>query len=111
LRKQREMFLATITTLAQAVEARDEYTGNHTNRVTEYSFLLAQKMDLSQEQLTWIRIGTPLHDIGKIGIDDAILKKPGKLTPEEFEIMKTHTIKGAKMLDHVADLAPAIPIV
>ncbi len=111
LRKQREMFYATITMLAQAVELRDEYTGNHTHRVTEYSFLLAQRMDLTQEQLNWIRIGTPLHDIGKIGIDDSILRKTDKLTPEEFEVMKTHTTKGAKMLEQVVDLAPVIPIV
>ncbi len=111
LRKQRELFYATIAMLADAVELRDAYTGNHTQRVTNYSFLLAQQMDLTQEQLNWIRIGTPLHDIGKIGIDDAILRKPDKLTPVEFEIMKTHTTLGAKMIEQVADLAPAMPIV
>ncbi len=111
LRKQRELFYATIAMLAEAVELRDEYTGNHTQRVTNYSFLLAQKMDLTQEQLNWIRIGTPLHDIGKIAIEDAILRKTDKLTPAEFEIMKTHTTIGAKMLEQVADLAPVIPIV
>ena len=58
-----------------------------------------------------IRIGTPLHDIGKIGIDDAILRKPDKLTPEEFEIMKLHTVKGAKIVNTVPDLRPIIPIV
>ena len=57
-----------------------------------------------------IRIGTPLHDIGKIGIDDAILRKPGRLTTEEFEIMKTHTVKGAAILATVSDLEPVIPI-
>ena len=110
LRKQRELFYATITMLAQAVEMRDEYTGNHTQRVTEYSFMLAQRMDLPADQLNWIRLGTPLHDIGKIGIDDKILKKEGKLTNEEFEIMKTHTTIGAKLLEQVPDLAPVIPI-
>src|SRR5262249_28601810 len=109
--KQRELFYATITALAQAVEMRDTYTGGHTARVTEYSFLLGQQLELSPEDLHLIRIGTPLHDIGKIGIDDAILRKPGKLTPEEFEIMKTHTTKGAKMLEQVPDLANIIPIV
>jgi HD-GYP domain-containing protein (c-di-GMP phosphodiesterase class II)/pSer/pThr/pTyr-binding forkhead associated (FHA) protein len=111
LRKQRELFYATIAMLAEAVELRDEYTGNHTQRVTNYSFLLAQRMDLTQEQLNWIRIGTPLHDIGKIGIEDAILRKTDKLTAAEFEIMKTHTTIGAKMLEQVADLAPVMPIV
>ena len=92
--------------LAQSVELRDSYTGNHTARVTEYSYLLAQQMDLSQEELHWIRLGTPLHDIGKIGIDDAILRKPGKLTPAEFEIMKSHTTKGARILEQVPDMQP-----
>ena len=109
LRKQRDLFLNTITILAQAVELRDEYTGGHTIRVTNYAYLLAQQLELRPEDLRLIRIGTPLHDIGKIGIDDAILRKPGKLTPEEFEIMKTHTVKGAAILATVPDLAPVIP--
>ncbi len=111
LLKQRDLFYATITVLAQSVELRDTYTGGHTSRVTEYAFLLGQQLDLSPDDLHLIRIGTPLHDIGKIGIDDSILRKPGKLTPAEFEIMKTHTTKGAKILEQVADLAPVIPIV
>lgn len=93
LRKQRDLFLNTITILAQAVEMRDEYTGGHTARVTNYSMLLAEQMRLPSKELELIRIGTPLHDIGKIGIDDNILRKPGKLTEAEFEIMKTHTVK------------------
>jgi HD-GYP domain-containing protein (c-di-GMP phosphodiesterase class II) len=58
-----------------------------------------------------IRIGTPLHDIGKIGIDDAILRKPDRLTPEEFAVMKTHTVKGAEIVATIPDLHPIIPIV
>jgi len=111
LRKQRDLFLNTITILAQAVELRDTYTGGHTARVTAYSLLLAQKLELSSKDQNLVRIGTPLHDIGKIGIDDAILRKPGKLTPEEFEVMKSHTVKGATILATIPDLAPVIPIV
>jgi HD-GYP domain-containing protein (c-di-GMP phosphodiesterase class II) len=111
LRRQRELFLSTITILAQAVELRDTYTGGHTNRVTAYSLLLGQELDLSAEDLNLIKTGTPLHDVGKIGIDDSILRKPGKLTPDEFEIMKTHTTKGAKILEQLPDLHPVIPIV
>jgi putative nucleotidyltransferase with HDIG domain len=110
LKKQREIFVATIAMLAQAVELRDPYTGGHTVRVTEYSTLLAQQLEVSAEDMRLITIGTPLHDIGKIGIDDAILRKTGKLTAQEFEIMKSHTTKGAKILEQVADLAPIIPI-
>src|SRR5438132_6417918 len=81
LEKQRSLFLNTIIILAQAVEMRDTYTGGHTLRVTKYSHLLAQQLKLSSQELEHIRVGTPLHDIGKIGIDDAILRKAGKLTP------------------------------
>jgi putative nucleotidyltransferase with HDIG domain len=104
LKKQRELFLSTIAILAQAVELRDPYTGNHTMRVTHYSLLLAEQLNLPHEKKYLIEIGTPLHDIGKIGIDDAILQKPSRLTPSEFEIMKTHTTKGAKILEQVPDL-------
>lgn len=110
LEKQRELFLNTITILAQAVEMRDPYTGGHTMRVTRYSELLGKHLKISPEEQRLIRTGTPLHDIGKIGIDDAILRKPGKLTDEEFELMKSHTVKGAAILATVPDLEPIIPI-
>jgi putative nucleotidyltransferase with HDIG domain len=111
LRKQRDLFLDTITILAQAVELRDEYTGNHTTRVSTYSLLLAEHLEMSEADIELIRIGTPLHDIGKIGIADAILNKPGPLTPEEFEVMKLHTVKGAEIVSTVPNLRPILPIV
>ena len=111
LRKQRDLFLNTITILAQAVEMRDEYTGGHTARVTNYALQLAQKLNLTSSEIDLIRIGTPLHDIGKIGIDDGILRKPGKLTDAEYEIMKTHTVKGAAIIQTIPDLVPIVPIV
>ena len=98
LRKQRDLFLKTITILAQAVELRDDYTGGHTQRVTRYATMLAEKLELPDDQIELIRIGSPLHDIGKIGIDDAILRKPGRLTADEFEMMQTHTTMGAEIL-------------
>jgi len=111
LRKQRDLFLDTITILAQAVELRDKYTGGHTSRVGAYSLLLAEQLGRPEPEVELIRLGTPLHDIGKIGIDDAILRKPDKLTNEEFEIMKTHTTKGAEIINTVPDLRPVLPIV
>lgn len=111
LTKQKELFYNTMTVMAQAVELRDQYTGGHTKRVTEYSLLLAARLDTPPEDIQLIRIGTPLHDIGKIGIDDAILRKPGKLTAAEFEVMKEHTTKGAKILEQIPELAPILPIV
>jgi HD-GYP domain-containing protein (c-di-GMP phosphodiesterase class II) len=111
LEKQRDLFLQTVTALAQSIELRDQYTGGHTKRVTDYATLLAEELKLSPAERQHVLIGTPLHDIGKIGIDDAVLRKAGRLTPEEFEHMKTHTLKGAAMLESIPDLAPIIPIV
>jgi len=111
LRRQKEQFLKTVTVLAQAVELRDDYTGNHTQRVTRYATMLGEKLELPEDQIELIKIGGPLHDIGKIGIDDAILRKPGRLTGEEYEIMKTHTTKGAEILSSVSEMEPIIPIV
>jgi putative nucleotidyltransferase with HDIG domain len=111
LRRQRDLFYATVSMLAQAVEMRDEYTYGHTMRVTAYSKLIGTHLELAPKDMHLINIGTPLHDIGKIGIDDAILRKPSKLTPAEFEIMKTHTVKGAKILEQVTELSDVIPIV
>ncbi len=108
---RREVFLSTHTSLVQAVELRDAYTGDHSQRVTSFSLLLAGQFHLSAKDLDLIRFATPLHDIGKIGIDDATLRKPGPLTPEEFDIMKTHTTKGAKILEQVPDLCQMLPIV
>ncbi len=111
LRKQRELFLNTIMVLAQMVELRDEYTGGHTQRVTEYSMLLGKQMELPADQLGLIKTGTPLHDIGKIGISDEILRKPGRLTAEEFAVMQKHTTLGAEYLSTIPELASIIPIV
>lgn len=111
LKKQRDLFLNTITVLAQAVELRDEYTGGHTARVTNYSLLLAQKLNLPYKEQELLRMGTPLHDIGKIGIDDAILRKPGRLTPDEYKIMQLHTVKGDAIVSTIPDLHPVRPIV
>src|SRR5262249_11931022 len=73
IRRERERFYGTVTMLAQLVEMKDDYTGRHTMRVTEYSYLLAEKLALPQSELHLIRVGTPLHDIGKVGIPDKIL--------------------------------------
>lgn len=111
LRRQKEQFLKTVTVLAQAVELRDDYTGNHTQRVTRYATMLGEKLELPDDQIELIRIGGPLHDIGKIGIDDAILRKPGRLTGAEYELMKAHTTKGAEILSSIPEMSPIIPIV
>jgi len=111
LKKQDELFLKTISILAEAVELRDVYTGGHTLRVTKYATMLAKKLELPEDQVRFIKLGGPLHDIGKIGIDDAILRKPGKLTPDEFATMQKHTTMGAKILQTIPEMQPIIPIV
>lgn len=79
-------------------EGRSRETGNHVKRVAEYSYLLAKLYGLDEEQANLLKLASPMHDIGKLAIPDAILNKPGKLTDEEFEIMKTHAQKGYDML-------------
>jgi putative nucleotidyltransferase with HDIG domain len=111
IEEQRSQFLQTLNTLARAVEARDQYTGSHTLRVSEYALLLGRELDLSTEDQERIRVGTPLHDIGKIGIPDSILRKAGKLTAEEMEEMKSHPAKGVAILESYPALRPILSIV
>ena len=88
----------TLIRLAKAGEYRDEDTGNHIHRISRYSRLIAEKLGLSEELCDLIAQSSPMHDIGKIGIPDAILLKPGRLTPEEFKIMQQHTEVGYEIL-------------
>jgi putative nucleotidyltransferase with HDIG domain len=105
------MFLQTISALASAIETRDPYTGGHTARVTAYSLLLGEELGLSAKELDHLRTGGPLHDIGKIGIDDCILRKPDKLTDAEFDIMKAHTTLGDDILKAIPEMKEIRPIV
>lgn len=94
----RRAFLDTIHRLVLAAEYKDEDTGDHILRMSRYSGLIAQKLNLPDTDIQLILYASPMHDVGKIGIPDSILLKPGKLTEEEFGIMKTHTIIGANIL-------------
>jgi putative nucleotidyltransferase with HDIG domain len=87
-----------IERLARAAEFRDDNTGQHTERVGQMAALIARQIGLSDTQVSLIRRAAPLHDVGKIGIPDSVLLKLGKLTPEEFELVKTHTTIGARIL-------------
>ena len=89
-----------IYTMGEIAETRSKETGNHVKRVAEYSYLLAIKAGLTEEEASILKLASPMHDIGKVGIPDSILNKPGKLTNEEFEIMKTHAQLGFEMLRH-----------
>jgi HD-GYP domain-containing protein (c-di-GMP phosphodiesterase class II) len=107
--ENRELFMGSIQMLAGAVDEKDPYTRGHSDRVTRYSLLIAKEMKLDDQFLETLRISAQLHDVGKIGIEDHILKKPGALTEEEFEVMKTHTTKGANILRPVTQLAEMLP--
>jgi putative nucleotidyltransferase with HDIG domain len=107
--ENKALFLSSIQMLAGAVDEKDPYTKGHSDRVTRYSVIIAREMGLADEEVEKIRISAQLHDVGKIGIEDRILKKPGALTPEEFEIMKTHTTKGAAILRPVEMLKDMLP--
>jgi HD-GYP domain-containing protein (c-di-GMP phosphodiesterase class II) len=107
--ENRDLFLNSIQMLAGAVDEKDPYTRGHSDRVTRYSVLIARELGLPEPMVETVRISAQLHDVGKIGIEDRILKKPGALTPEEFEIMKTHTTKGANILRGVPQLAEMLP--
>ena len=103
------LFMGSIQMLAGAVDEKDPYTRGHSDRVTRYSTLIATELGLPQEQIEIVKIAAQLHDVGKIGIEDRILKKPGALTPDEYEIMKTHTTRGANILRPVGQLKEMIP--
>ena len=104
-----EMFFQTAESLADAIEKRDPYTGGHTQRVTLYSQAIAKYLQLKPLEKKWLKIASLLHDIGKIGVEDDILKKRERLSPEEFNIIKRHSDMGAEILEHVRQLREIVP--
>jgi hypothetical protein len=90
MRTMQRSYLSTITSLARTIEAKDPYTGGHTERVRDFAMLLSREMGLCEEDLRAVEVGSIIHDIGKIGIPDGILTKPGRLTDDEFEEMRRH---------------------
>lgn len=100
-RENRELFLGTVKSLAAAIDGKDPYTRGHSERVSRMSVAIAQRLGLPDEECEKIRISALLHDVGKIGIDDSILKKPAALTDEEYEIMKQHPQKGYKIMSQI----------
>ena len=102
--QQRETFLGVTVALAEALEKRDTYTGGHTRRVCEYSIAIAKHLELPDKQLDELHLSAILHDIGKIGVSDRVLQKPGKLEPDEFAEMNRHPVIGAEILEHIKSL-------
>lgn len=99
-------YLEFVGSLANALDARDRYTSGHSQRVSELACATAAAMQLSLADVERIRIGALLHDIGKIGVSDSVLQKPGKLTDEEFALVKEHPVIGRRILEGVQGLAP-----
>jgi HD-GYP domain-containing protein (c-di-GMP phosphodiesterase class II) len=107
--ENRELFLGTVKALAAAIDGKDPYTRGHSERVSRFSVAVAQGLDLPENEIEQIRISALLHDIGKISIDDRVLKKPAALTDEEFEIMKTHPQKGYKIMSQIPAMRDFLP--
>ncbi|MEK7306584.1 MAG: HD domain-containing phosphohydrolase, partial [Nitrospirota bacterium] len=106
-----DSYLSTIIALSAAVEARDSYTVGHMHHISEYSTAIARELGLGSEEITDIRIAGLLHDLGKIGIPDNILLKPGKLDKTEYDIMKSHPTVGVKIIESIESLKSSSAII
>jgi HD-GYP domain-containing protein (c-di-GMP phosphodiesterase class II) len=104
-------YISTIKVLATTLDERDPYTHGHSERVAIYAQKIGRKMNLSQKQIELLGIAGLLHDIGKIGIEDAILHKPGSLTPGEYEIVKRHPAKSITILESIDYMADILPLI
>ena len=107
----RSAYVGTIRALAMTLDARDPYTAGHSERVSALSVAVGRQMGLAEDEVDILRLGALLHDIGKIGVSDDVLRKAGPLTPEEYEAIKLHPTLGARILRSVPFLSPHIPIV
>ncbi len=107
--ENRQLFLGIVKALAAAIDGKDPYTRGHSERVARFSVAIAERMNLPRDEIEKLRVSALLHDVGKIGIDDNILKKPGHLTPEEFEIMKQHPQKGYKIMSQIPAMKEFLP--
>src|SRR5205814_9647148 len=103
------LFINSVRMLAAAIDAKDPYTRGHSERVARYSIGIGKNLGLAEKEMRNLRVSALLHDVGKIGIDDRILRKPGALSEDEFEVMKGHPVKGAAIMSGVAQLIDIIP--
>lgn len=110
-RKQTDLFSSSVRALTSAIDAKDRYTSGHSDRVARVSVCLGEQLGLSQDELDTLYLGGLLHDIGKIGIDDHVLNKPGTLTDDEFEHIKQHPQFGYDILKSVRQLDEILPVV
>jgi HD-GYP domain-containing protein (c-di-GMP phosphodiesterase class II) len=104
-----ELFLSSIRAIVEAVDAKDPYTRGHSSRVVKYALIIGEALNLDRDELKRLEVSAILHDVGKIGIPDRILGKPGKLTFEEFAYMKRHPVLGSSIIEPIAELQGLIP--
>jgi HD-GYP domain-containing protein (c-di-GMP phosphodiesterase class II) len=107
--ENRQLFIGTVKSLAAAIDGKDPYTRGHSERVSRFSVAIAQRLGLDDDEVEKIRISALLHDVGKIGIDDKILKKPAALTDEEYDVMKKHPQKGYKIMSQIPAMKEFLP--
>jgi HD-GYP domain-containing protein (c-di-GMP phosphodiesterase class II) len=107
--ENRQLFLGTVKSLAAAIDGKDPYTRGHSERVARFSLAIGERLNLPDDELEKLRISAILHDVGKIAIDDKILKKPAALTDEEFVIMKTHPQRGYKIMSQIPAMKDFLP--
>lgn len=107
--ENRELFVGTVKALAAAIDGKDKYTRGHSERVSRISVAIGKRMGMDEQELDTLRMSALLHDVGKIAIDDAILKKPAALTDAEFEIMKTHPQRGYKIMSQIPAMKEFLP--
>jgi HD-GYP domain-containing protein (c-di-GMP phosphodiesterase class II) len=107
--ENRELFLGTVKALAAAIDGKDPYTRGHSERVARFSLAIGDRMNLPDDEMEKLRISAILHDVGKISIDDNILKKPAPLTNEEYEVMKGHPQKGFKIMSQIPAMRDFLP--
>ena len=107
----RNNFYNTVETLVRAIQARDQYTSGHSARVTRYSLMIADRLNLSTKQKHQLYLASMLHDIGKIGIPDDLLNRPGKLSEEELQKIRDHVTMGANMLKAMGEMHPIVPLI
>jgi len=104
-----EVLLESLRAIIASLEEKDAYTHGHSIRVAEYSVMIAEEMGFDEAQIREVEISALFHDIGKIGIPDQILMKPARLTPAEFEIMKSHPVRSAQIMEKISSLRNLIP--
>ena len=110
-RRLQENSLNVLRSMVNVLEQRDSYTAGHSRRVTEITLAIAARLDLPEDELKTLRLAGLIHDVGKIGIEDMILRKPGRLTEDEFAVIRTHPERGVQIIEPLDFLKAALPVV